>query len=242
MHGGPPGGRGGRVHLPHRAVPPLQRQVHVQQRGELLHPHRELRGRGLRLRGLHVRVLRVERAEPRAAARHLGVLGAPARLRRGAAARLHLARVLPAPPRALALPARVRAVGGVDRVLRAGRGGRPRAAPRARRPLAARERRRDAAGQDRFHHGDHQQARVRAEDAEPLGRGPHLRHVVRGHPALPVQDPLQPVGRAAHVRRQHRAQAHPRHALLVMHTVSALRHCQPTDTEHGFYNFLRRGN
>lgn len=199
------------MHLPHRPVPPLQRQVHVQQRGELLHPHRELRGRGLRLHRLHVRVLRVGGAGPQREARDLGLLVAAARRGRGRRARLHLAGVLPEAARALALPARVRALGGLDRVLRAGRG-----PLRARHAHQARERRGDAAGQDRLHHRDHQPPRVRAQDAEPLGRRPHLRHVVRGHPALPVQGALQPVGRAAHVRGQHRAQAHPRHALLVM--------------------------
>lgn len=199
------------MHLPHRPVPPLQRQVHVQQRGELLYPHRELRGRGLRLHRLHVRVLRVGGAGAQREALHLGLLVAAARRRRGRRARLHLAGVLPAPPRPLALPARVRALGGLDRVLRAGRG-----PLRTRHAHQARERGGDAAGQDRLYHRDHQPPRVRAQDAEPLGRRPDLRHVVRGHPALPVQGALQPVGRAAHLCGQHGPQAHPRHALLVI--------------------------
>ena len=169
-------------------------------------------------------MLRVRRAGAGAAARHLGLLVAAARRGRQPrpAARLHLARVLPEAARALALPARVRAVGGVDRVLRAHRG-----SQRARHAQQTRERGRDATGQDRVHHRDHQPPRVCSQDAEPLGRRPHLRHVVPGHPALPVQGALQPVGRAAHVGRQHGAQAHPRHALLVI-PCARTRHAHPS--------------
>lgn len=163
-------------------------------------------------------MLRVGGARAEREARDLRVLGAAARRGgHGAVARLHQPRVLPKAPGAVAFPARVRALGGVDRVLRADG-----VAPRPGHAQQARERGGDAAGQDRVHHGDHQPARVRAQDAEPVGRGPGVRHLVRRHPAVPVQDQLQHVGRAAHQRRQHRAQDDPRHAVVVMPVASVI--------------------
>lgn len=214
VDGGPAGRRSNCEHLPHGPLPPLLRQVHLQQRGELLDPHGQLRGRRLRLHRLHVRVLRVGGARAQREARDQRLLGAAARGGGGggaARARLHQPRVLPEAARALALPARVRPLGGVDGLLRAGR--RARGARRARQ---ARERRRDAPGQDRIHYRDHQPPRVRAQDAEPLRRRSDLRHVLRRHTALPVQGPLQPRRRTLLVRRQHGPQAISRHARLVI--------------------------